>query len=61
MACDADATWFYQEGFEGQMNEDNIELGIVDDNGFRRLEVSAYVLVVGSALANNSSSASQMR
>lgn len=28
-----------QEGFEGQMTENNIEIGIVDDDGFRRLEV----------------------
>ena len=29
-----------QEGFEGQMTENNIELGIVNASGFRRLEVS---------------------
>lgn len=28
-----------KEGFEGQMTEHNIELGVVDQNGFRRLEV----------------------
>lgn len=27
-----------KEGFEGQMTENNIELGIVDESGFRRLE-----------------------
>lgn len=27
-----------KEGFEGQMNSDNIEIGICDANGFRRLE-----------------------
>ncbi|PIK47672.1 putative proteasome subunit alpha type-2-like [Apostichopus japonicus] len=27
-----------KESFEGQMNEDNIEIGISNDNGFRRLE-----------------------
>eukprot|EP00051_Salpingoeca_urceolata_P013957 m.176835 g.176835 ORF g.176835 m.176835 type:complete len:339 (-) comp17953_c2_seq1:188-1204(-) len=29
-----------KEGFEGQMTEHNIELGIVDQNGFRRLQPS---------------------
>jgi hypothetical protein len=28
-----------QEGFEGQMNENNIEIGVADASGFRRLEV----------------------
>lgn len=28
-----------KEGFEGQMTEHNIEIGIADENGFRRLEV----------------------
>lgn len=27
-----------KEGFEGQMTADNIEVGICDANGFRRLE-----------------------
>ena len=27
-----------QESFEGQMNEDNIEIGICNEAGFRRLE-----------------------
>ena len=27
-----------QESFEGQMNEDNIEIGISNENGFRRLQ-----------------------
>ncbi|XP_038058075.1 proteasome subunit alpha type-2-like [Patiria miniata] len=27
-----------KESFEGQMNEDNIEIGICNENGFRRLE-----------------------
>jgi 20S proteasome subunit alpha 2 len=27
-----------KEGFEGQMNENNIEVGICDQNGFRRLD-----------------------
>lgn len=29
-----------KESFEGQMNEDNIEIGISNENGFRRLEPS---------------------
>lgn len=29
-----------KEGFEGQMNENNIEVGICDQNGFRRLDPS---------------------
>ncbi|CAO1307824.1 unnamed protein product [Diamesa hyperborea] len=29
-----------KEGFEGQMNANNIEVGICDQNGFRRLEAS---------------------
>jgi len=29
-----------KESFEGQMNEDNIEVGICDVNGFRRLDPS---------------------
>lgn len=29
-----------KEGFEGQMNENNIEVGICDANGFRRLDPS---------------------
>ncbi|EDS29489.1 proteasome subunit alpha type 2 [Culex quinquefasciatus] len=29
-----------KEGFEGQMNADNIEVGICDANGFRRLDPS---------------------
>lgn len=29
-----------KEGFEGQMNSNNIEVGICDQNGFRRLEAS---------------------
>lgn len=28
-----------KEGFEGQMTEHNIEIGVVDANGFRRLQV----------------------
>ena len=28
-----------QEGFEGQMNENNIEIGVADASGFRRLDV----------------------
>lgn len=30
-----------KEGFEGQMTSDNIEVGICDQNGFKRLEASA--------------------
>jgi 20S proteasome subunit alpha 2 len=29
-----------KEGFEGQMNSENIEVGICDQNGFRRLTTS---------------------
>ena len=29
----------FKEGFEGQMTEHNIEIGIADASGFRRLEV----------------------
>ena len=35
-----------KEGFEGQMTADNIEIGICDENGFRRLtptEVKDYL------------------
>ena len=35
-----------KEGFEGQMTEDNIEIGICNDAGFRRLtpqEVKDYL------------------
>lgn len=35
-----------QESFEGQMTEDNIELGVCDEQGFRRLtpsEVKDYL------------------
>lgn len=35
-----------KEGFEGQMNEDNIEVGICDQNGFRKLspgEIKDYL------------------
>lgn len=35
-----------KEGFEGQMNADNIEVGICDKTGFRRLtrsDVSDYL------------------
>lgn len=38
-----------KEGFEGQMTEHNIELGIVDSNGFRRLtadEVKDYLAAI---------------
>ena len=27
-----------KEGFEGQMTENNIEIGVVDEGGFRRLK-----------------------
>eukprot|EP00730_Choanoeca_flexa_P019966 TRINITY_DN9760_c0_g1_i3.p1 TRINITY_DN9760_c0_g1~~TRINITY_DN9760_c0_g1_i3.p1 ORF type:complete len:236 (+),score=57.05 TRINITY_DN9760_c0_g1_i3:165-872(+) len=40
-----------KEGFEGQMNEDNIELGVIDENGFRRLEpaeVKDYLAAIAS-------------
>lgn len=30
-----------KEGFEGQMTADNIEVGICDANGFRRLDPSS--------------------
>lgn len=29
-----------KEGFEGQMTAENIEIGIADENGFRRLDVA---------------------
>lgn len=29
-----------QEGFDGQMTEDNIEIGICTEEGFRRLDPS---------------------
>lgn len=29
-----------QEGFDGQMTEDNIEIGICNKDGFKRLEPS---------------------
>lgn len=29
-----------QEGFDGQMTEDNIEIGICNTDGFKRLEPS---------------------
>lgn len=29
-----------KEGFEGQMTESNIEIGITDDKGFRKLTLS---------------------
>ena len=31
----------FQEGFEGQMTEDNIEIGICNSDGFRRLSPQA--------------------
>lgn len=37
---------FFQEGFEGQMTEDNIEIGITTLDGFRKLnrtEVKDYL------------------
>ena len=40
-----------QEGFEGQMTEDNIEIGICNSDGFRRLTPQAR--------SNNSSSSSR--
>lgn len=30
-----------KEGFEGKMTPDNIEVGICDENGFRRLDPSS--------------------
>ena len=38
-----------KESFEGQMNETNIEIGICDNNGFRRLrpdEVKDYLVAI---------------
>lgn len=38
-----------KEGFEGQMTENNIELGIADDKGFRKLspsEVKDYLSTI---------------
>jgi len=40
-----------QESFEGQMTEDNIELGVCNDQGFRRLspaEVKDYLASIVS-------------
>ena len=28
----------FQEGFDGQMTEDNIEIGVCNEDGFKRLE-----------------------
>ncbi|KAK2166099.1 hypothetical protein LSH36_42g08028 [Paralvinella palmiformis] len=41
-----------KESFEGQMTEDNIEIGLCDKNGFRRLtpsEVKDYLSAIASA------------
>lgn len=38
-----------QESFEGQMTEDNIEVGICNEDGFRRLspsEVKDYLAAI---------------
>lgn len=40
---------FQQESFEGQMTEDNIEVGICNETGFRRLspaEVKDYLAAI---------------
>ena len=37
-----------KESFEGQMNETNIEIGICDKSGFRRLEPSEVRDYLGS-------------
>ena len=40
-----------QESFEGQMTEDNIEIGVCNDQGFRRLtpaEVKDYLASIVS-------------
>ena len=37
-----------KESFEGQMNEHNIEIGICDANGFKRLEPSEVKDYLGS-------------
>lgn len=39
-----------QEGFDGQMTEDNIELGICNAAGFRRLEPSEVKDYLGAIL-----------
>ncbi len=39
-----------QEGFDGQMTEDNIEIGVCDLNGFRRLEPSDVKDYLAAAL-----------
>ena len=39
-----------KEGFEGQMTEDNIEIGICNADGFKRLtpfEVKDYLATIG--------------
>jgi hypothetical protein len=46
LACLAICTDVVQEGFEGQMNENNIEIGVADASGFRRLEVCSIVAVL---------------
>ena len=33
-----------KEGFEGQMTEHNIEIGVADASGFRRLQVTFFFL-----------------
>ena len=41
-----------KESFEGQMTEDNIEIGLCDKDGFRRLtpsEVKDYLSAIASA------------
>ena len=37
-----------KESFEGQMNEHNIEIGICDSNGFKRLDPSEVKDYLGS-------------
>lgn len=42
---------YFQESFEGQMTEDNIELGVCNENGFRRLspaEIKDYLAAIVS-------------
>lgn len=39
-----------KEGFEGQMTQDNIEIGVCNKNGFKRLtpaEVKDYLATIG--------------
>ena len=40
LSCPVSFSLTLQEGFDGQMTEDNIEIGISNSDGFRRLDPS---------------------